>query len=243
MKPEGTVTLRPRPGGIEGLLATALPLVVCAILLAWLSRDGLDARLAGRFFDEARGIWPSREGKWSVILHDLGRDLVFIVGITALAITLSGFAWPRVRPLRRAALFVVLCIALSTGFAAWIKSASPVPCPWFATDFGGVIPHGSPFSPAPAGVPDGHCFPGAHATGGFCFMAAYYLLRERRPKLAWYALGAGWVLGNLYGLVQVVRGAHYPSHNVWSAILAWTVGSLLYWVAFSGRLWPRRPGS
>jgi signal transduction histidine kinase len=40
-------------------------------------------------------------------------------------------------------------------------------------------------------------------------------------------LAPGIVLGVLFGLTQHVRGAHVPSHNLWSIALAWGVAALL----------------
>jgi membrane-associated PAP2 superfamily phosphatase len=32
--------------------------------------------------------------------------------------------------------------------------------------------------------------------------------------------------GLLFGWAQLVRGAHFPSHTMWSAWLCWTIGAI-----------------
>ena len=65
----------------------------------------------------------------------------------------------------------------------------------------------------------GHCFPSGHAAGAFCFLSGYFLLRAHRPRLARVWLAGTLLAGVLFGLAQTLRGAHYPSHTLWSAWL------------------------
>ena len=49
----------------------------------------------------------------------------------------------------------------------------------------------------------------------------------RATSLRWRLLA-----GLLLGLTQTVRGAHYPSHTLWTAWICWTTGWLTYrWTA------------
>ena len=76
------------------------------------------------------------------------------------------------------------------------------------------------------GVPDGgagHCFPSGHAVTAFAFLGLYFLWRGHNlPRArAWLATVA--VVGRLFGAAQLARGAHYPSHTLWSAWLCWAL--------------------
>ena len=68
----------------------------------------------------------------------------------------------------------------------------------------------------------GHCFPSGHAVAAFAFFSGWFLFRSTRPALARAWLGAVRVAGLAYGWGQLARGAHYPSHTLWSAWLCWT---------------------
>jgi membrane-associated PAP2 superfamily phosphatase len=38
------------------------------------------------------------------------------------------------------------------------------------------------------------------------------------------------VLGGILGLTQTVRGAHYPSHTLWTGLICWAVAVLNHWL-------------
>jgi len=76
------------------------------------------------------------------------------------------------------------------------------------------------------GVPDGgpgHCFPSGHGVAAFAFLGLYFLWRPHRPQAARRVLVGVWVVGSLFGMAQLLRGAHYPSHTFWSAWLCWAI--------------------
>jgi hypothetical protein len=71
----------------------------------------------------------------------------------------------------------------------------------------------------------GHCFPSGHAVAAFAFLPLYFQWRSERPRVAVALLA--WVLGLglLFGWAQLARGAHFPSHTLWSAWLCWVIGA------------------
>ncbi len=62
-----------------------------------------------------------------------------------------------------------------------------------------------------------------------------------RRRLALAGLGIALGLGMLFSFGQQARGAHFLSHDLWSAFIAWTICLALYRWAFGGRL--TTPGS
>ena len=64
----------------------------------------------------------------------------------------------------------------------------------------------------------GKCFPGAHASGGFGLLAFVPLLSGRRRMLM---LGVAVLLGLFMGWTRMMQGAHFLSHNLWSAWICW----------------------
>lgn len=111
-----------------------------------------------------------------------------------------GGAW------RRGALNMAL-IALVVSL---LKHYSPYSCPWDLPDYGG-------------GKPDaGACLPAAHPISGFALFGLYLAL-EGEPQKAHLVLRAAWIIGLAAGAVQVARGAHFVSHVLWTAWVAWSV--------------------
>jgi membrane-associated PAP2 superfamily phosphatase len=83
----------------------------------------------------------------------------------------------------------------------------------------------------PSGVARGRCFPGGHASAGFALMAFYFAWRDTDATLARWFLGVALVAGMVMGWTQMMRGAHFLSHNIWSAWVVWMYLAVLYHVA------------
>ncbi|MFB0916333.1 MAG: hypothetical protein QMB88_09985, partial [Burkholderiaceae bacterium] len=71
----------------------------------------------------------------------------------------------------------------------------------------------------------GGCFPGGHVSSAFGYVALLpgFLMAAEAPirSRARMALFALMVIGLALGLAQTLRGAHYPSHTLWTAWLCW----------------------
>ena len=61
---------------------------------------------------------------------------------------------------------------------------------------------------------------------------------ERHTRLARWSLAAALLTGACFGLAQQARGAHFLSHDLWSALLTWLTALTLYAYVFRARLWP-----
>ena len=105
-----------------------------------------------------------------------------------------------------------------------IKHASATSCPWSLAEFGGGAAHYVPhwLRGLTDGGPGG-CFPSGHASTAFAFLAGWFVLRDAAPSAARRWLAATLAAGVLLGATQVVRGAHYPSHPMWTAWICWVV--------------------
>jgi membrane-associated PAP2 superfamily phosphatase len=53
-------------------------------------------------------------------------------------------------------------------------------------------------------------------------------LRATSPTAARRWLAGVWLCGIAFGLAQLLRGAHYPSHTMWTAWLCWTLSALMW---------------
>ena len=197
-----------------------LPVLLAALLavLAW-DASGLDLAVM-RLLGDAGGF-PLRQAWWTrSLLHDGGRGL----GWMLLAL-LAFDAW---RPLLAGPSRAERCRWLAVTLAAallvpGLKRISRTSCPWDLAEFGAQaatpVLHVSHWAWGVFDGGAGHCFPSGHAAGAFCFLSGYFLLRAHRPRLARVWLAGTLLAGVLFGLAQTLRGAHYPSHTLWSAWL------------------------
>lgn len=75
---------------------------------------------------------------------------------------------------------------------------------------------------------NGHCFPGGHASTGFSLLSGFFVFRKSHTKLAYFFLFIGLVLGFIMGWGQMMRGAHFLSHNLWTAWVIFAFNLVLY---------------
>jgi membrane-associated PAP2 superfamily phosphatase len=197
----------------------AITLAALGLLLVW-EASGWDLAVAAWYGNAAgfalRDAWITRH-----VLHNGGR---WLAGAALLAVTL--LAW-RGEPVERgrhlAWLGLVLaCMALVPA----IKRISSTSCPWDLQTFGGSVAYVPHWLMTAVDAGPGHCFPSGHAVAAFAFLPLYFQWRHERQRVALATLAAVLGCGLLFGWAQLARGAHFPSHTLWSAWLCWVVGAL-----------------
>lgn len=112
----------------------------------------------------------------------------------------------------------------------WLKGTTGVACPWSVSEFGGTAAIGSPaFSLA---FQSGKCWPGGFAGTGFCMFALYFAFRDKDPGLARAGFAFALMFGVFCGAVQMIRGAHFFSHNLATLCIDWLVCAAVYTLVF-----------
>lgn len=201
----------------------AITLVALALLLLW-DASRLDLT-AVRVWGDARGFAWREHWLTARVLHDGGRWLAGGVLLAMVAVALRPSWLPALGRAERWRALAATVIALLV--VPVLKHYSDKSCPWDLAEFGGVARYLSHWD---FGHPDGgggRCFPSGHATSAFAFFSAWFVLRDPYPRLGRAWLGAVLVLGTAYGWAQMARGAHYPSHTMWSAWICWTLALLV----------------
>ena len=200
-----------------------LALLALALLLGW-DASGLDlavSRLvAGPHGFPLRDAWFTR-----VLLHEGGR----LFGWLVLALLVVNVWRPLIAGPTRAERAGWLLVTLACMIAVpALKRVSATSCPWDLAEFGGVAMYVSHWQFGVSDGGPGHCFPSGHAVSAFGFLAGWFALRRHRPPLARLWLIAVMTLGIACGATQLVRGAHYASHTLWTAWLCWTLCAIAY---------------
>lgn len=208
------------------MLAT---LALLAVVLLW-DATGLDLTVMH--------LWGSDQGfalrdhpVISKILHTRAQQAAMVLFVLLwLLVWLPMGPWRQLS--RRQRLAAALGVTASVLTVNVLKHTSLTSCPWELRVFGGVAEHVSHWA---WGVPDqgsGKCFPGGHASSAFGFIAACLpFALSGQPglrRLGWRLLMVVVLMGLMFGLIQTVRGAHYPSHTLWTAWVCWTVGLTAY---------------
>ncbi|MCQ4269483.1 phosphatase PAP2 family protein [Pseudomonas kuykendallii] len=199
-----------------------IPLAIAALLLIF-EPTRLDFAISDLFYLPDEGFVARHNVFFENWFHDRVKQAVILIGVLSIAGLLLSFVYRRWAAWRLPLGYLVLAMGLSTAVVPPLKTLTGVHCPWDLTRYGG----GETYSPllgerAPTLKP-GRCWPGGHASSGFTFFALYFLLRDRRPRLAKVALVGAFALGTALSLARMMQGAHFLSHNIWTAVFDWLI--------------------
>ena len=225
------------PGTARATRDGVVTLLALAGLLAW-DASGLDLTVA-RWIGSGSGFaW--RDAWWaSRLLHDGGRWAAWaLLGALALAAWRAPALAPR-GPTRGERWRWLAVMVTSVVAVPALKRFSTTSCPWDLAEFGGTARYLSHWQLGLADGGPGHCFPSGHAVAAFAFFGLYFLWRghDRRRARGWLALVLA--AGLVFGTAQLLRGAHYPSHTLWSGWLCWVIHVVAERLPHAPRLRPR----
>ena len=221
------------------------PAVFFAVSLAMVFAWHLDLRVANAFFfNRTANEWIGAHTWWAVdFIHTGGAWLVRGMGGAALLALVLSFLLKRLRDWRRGAGYIVLSLALVPSIVGGLQRVTNVDCPWNLEGYGGDRPYVSLFGDRPDELPRTACYPGSHASSGFALMAFYFLFLVTRPRIARGYLAGAVLIGTVFSLGQQSRGAHFLSHDLTSAAIAWFVVLALWRLMLAPRRAPDLAGS
>jgi membrane-associated PAP2 superfamily phosphatase len=213
--------------GRSFLQRQTLALVGAAIALCAIFGDGrLDLALERPFYDAAHGVFPLvNDWLFKNVMHDAARTASATAALMLIALAALAWALPRTRlhSNRGELLFTAAVSLAAAATVGLLKHFSAHACPWDLAEFGGTAAY-HPLLSSASGAPIPHgCFPAAHPLTGYAWLTAGFVLYPFAARLArrWWTVA--FALGTVFGAVQVLRGAHFPSHVLWSAWVVWAV--------------------
>jgi len=205
------------------------PFLVFCMLLLLFSITNLDVTISDLFFNHTLHKWYYGESWWSVtLIHIWGKELIAAIFILSLLGLGLSFSFKRLEDLRCIFVYIILTILLATGVVTLLKQYSNIDCPWDLSLFSGTRPYYDIFSDKPDNLAVGKCFPGGHSSGGFSLLFLYFLFLDYKKSYAYIGLFIGLTMGAIFGFGQLVRGAHFVSHDMTSAMICWLIALLLY---------------
>ncbi len=221
------------------LLHLILPVISAVFLLYLYPSTGLDALLIHPFYDVKILAFPLKHDwflqevmhtylKYLVVLIALALVIFWLGGIRVMTLISTRFKCRWLQRYHQRFLWVFVGMLISTASISIFKHFSNHACPWDLLIYGGDQPLFALFEALPFGASPGHCFPGGHAAGGFSLMAFYFGFKDTDVKIvnirfANIGLVIGLILGLAMGWAQVMRGAHFMSHNLWTAWIIWMI--------------------
>jgi membrane-associated PAP2 superfamily phosphatase len=191
-----------------------------------LQYSGADTWLASQIYDLNQG-WNWRDS-WLLekVLHKSGRKLVGLWLVGLLILIVISFTSKLFGKTQRIALLYAFSASLmSILLISGLKQITMLPCPWDVKGFGGTQAYlylHQLFSSREAGP---QCFPAGHASGGYALFSVYFCLKiwhaDKVKKTSFYWLIPALLVGGLFGIAQQLRGAHFLSHDLTTALICW----------------------
>lgn len=206
-----------------------LPLLAFAVLAVSLMLLHGDVWIADRLYAWQGHRWALKDAFLTqTLIHIGGRDLSTVAWLVAAAMWGVARLRADLAPWRKPLAYLVLSTLLGTTLVAWVKSWSNMDCPWDLLRYGGDRAYIGLLGLRPVGLSRGVCFPAGHASAGYAWMALYFFFLAARPRLRWLGLAIGIAAGLLFGIAQQLRGAHFLSHDLWTAAICWMSALGLY---------------
>lgn len=197
---------------------------VTAIVLLLLELTSLDMDIAKLAYDPSAGGFIGKHSYFlENVLHDRAKQVVIALGVLSFAGFIASFFIEKLKPWKRELGCMVLSMALSTSFVTPMKAVTAVQCPWSLTEFGGHEQYSELLSPRPQTDKPGRCWPGGHAATGFTLFALFFVFRDRKPRMARAGLIFAFSLGTVFSVGRMLQGAHFFSHNIWTAVFCWLI--------------------
>lgn len=218
----GNAGMRLRVLPLRRSFGYATALVVPLTLL--LQYGGIDIWVADHFYDFTKGRWRFADS-WlaNTVVHDWGRNMIAVIFLLSLVLLVTSL-WRRgLRRWRRELGYLAVTMLLTTALAGIGKHLTNVDCARDLERYGGSRPYVELLADKPGHLPRGACFPGGHSSGAFALFALVFLAALHWPRYTPHVVTLVLMLGLSYAVTQWGRGAHFPSHDLWSAYLAWLV--------------------
>lgn len=211
---------------------------VLAITLAWIGLiaiwewTGADRWVMAHLADN-HGFALQNDWWLRVVLHDGLKRISTIAYIALLVALWKPFGFLR-GITRRQRTEIVVGVTISLLAISAIKHFSLTSCPWDLAQFGGAAKYLSHWAWGISDGGAGHCFPSGHASAGYAFLALalpfLFTASAQTQRRGRRIFVAAFLFGLICGAAQVLRGAHYPSHVLWTGLICWVLAVINHWM-------------
>ncbi|MGN0909449.1 MAG: phosphatase PAP2 family protein [Succinivibrio sp.] len=190
---------------------------IATLFLACVPLHGIDDLLLAPFFDGK--AFPLHGSAAVEFLHSYaGKIPPVLAGLWFIRIAVRPGAIAPFNGVsaRSAALCALGAMLASIALVSLLKKLTGMDCPWDLAIYGGSAEHSTPLYEMLHGNFSGHCWPSGYSGGIFSAYAwcLYLCLRGKAPSLVKLSFALITLLGLLGGVLQMARGAHFPTHVI-----------------------------
>lgn len=218
--------------GGRTMVGTCFPMVLL-LMAIWLEYSGFDLWWVSHFYDYQNHSWPFRD-HWlfDTLIHGGGRYFDMGAAVVWVILFLLTFFLKSLKKHRKILAYFLTAAVAGPLIVGAGKHLTHIYTPWDLNLFSGTLPYIRLFDPVPNGMPVGGAFPAGHASGGYAFFSLYFVMLYLRSPHRVYGLLFGLGMGLIFGIGQQVRGAHFPSHDLFSLVICWYAALIFYYLFF-----------
>jgi membrane-associated PAP2 superfamily phosphatase len=213
-----------------------IPLILFVLFAFGIELGKVDMWLADKFYAWEGGTWALKNA-WltSTIIHNTGKYLSLLIALIILLAFASTYFTQGFRQYRRELLYLLLAAGGGSLLVSIFKDITHVSCAWDFTRYGGHTEYATVFTQLLQRTGD-NCFPAGHASGGYAWLAFYFLGVHLNSKWRWAGLGSALTVGLIFGISQQLRGAHFISHDLWTLGICWFFSLLIFKLMLAGKV-------
>jgi membrane-associated PAP2 superfamily phosphatase len=204
--------------------------IVCALTIEFC---GIDKFLADYLYALEGGEWALRNTWFAEsLIHKAGRNFSLLLLLILLIAIGFSFTKSKVRVYRWQLIYLLIAAGGASLLVSAVKLVNHASCPWDFARYGGKTEYATVFAEFFKGS-GSDCFPAAHASAGYAWLALYFLGVYFKSNWRWAGVAFALTLGAIFGITQQLRGAHFISHDLWTLGICWFFSLLCYRVMLS----------
>lgn len=208
----------------------AISIALLAAIFVFFEISDADLRIQDLFYDFSTHSWAvdAKDPLPRALFYTWPKVLIWTAGVALLGLALipQDYRIRRMFPAwkRNEILVVIGTLALAPTSVATLKATTNVFTPSEIRRYGGPAPYVKVCEAYPANdhpARRGRGFPAGHASGGFALMALAALASTRGSRI--FCIAGGIAIGSVLGAYQILKGAHYLSHTIITALICWII--------------------
>ena len=198
-----------------------IPLGIFVLAAVTFDLGDVDLWLADKLYALEGGTWALKNA-WitSTIIHQLGKKLSLLIAAIILTALIFSYISKYLHQYRRELLYLLFAAGGGSVLISILKSISHVSCAWDFSRYGGTENYTGVYTQI-LNMSGDNCFPAGHASGGYAWLAFYFLGAYKQSTWRWAGLSFARGVGLVFGISQQLRGAHFITHDLWTLAICW----------------------
>ena len=205
-----------------------IPLCIFVFAAVSFVLGDIDIWLADKFYALEGGTWALKNA-WvtSTLIHQTGKKLSLLIAAIILATLAFSYISKYLRQYRRELAYLLLAAGGGSVLISILKNISHVSCVWDFSRYGGTLEYTDVYIQI-LNMRGDNCFPAGHASGGYAWLAFYFLGVYKQSTWRWAGLSFALGVGLIFGISQQLRGAHFITHDFWTLVICWFFSLLVF---------------